>query len=109
MSILTISSLNFIYNPTGNVITGDLNIINDTFLRDVFRGPKYSEPNTINWKHILEMLMDAVEDYATQSAKGERGAVYTISEWMENMGSLIQIRIKKKPQCVNEHSQNINR
>jgi hypothetical protein len=37
--------------------------------------------------------MDSVEDYARQSAKGEREDVYTLSEWME---SVIQIRIKNK-------------
>ena len=41
----TCASFPFIYNPTGHVITGDLNIINNTCLRDVFaKGPKYHEP-----------------------------------------------------------------
>jgi len=43
------SSFQFIYNPAGQVITGDLNIIINTSLRDVFaKGPKNREPNSIN-------------------------------------------------------------
>jgi hypothetical protein len=57
----------FIYNPTGHVLTGDLKIINNTSLRDVFaKGPKYREPKSIHWKHKFKILMDSVEDYATQ-------------------------------------------
>jgi hypothetical protein len=29
-------------------------------------GPKYREPNSINWKHNFEILMDSVKDYARQ-------------------------------------------
>ena len=49
------------------IITGDLKIINNTSLRDVFaKGPKYREPKSIHWKHKFKILMDSVEDYATQ-------------------------------------------
>jgi hypothetical protein len=53
-------------------MTGDLIIIKNTSLRDVFtKGPKYREPKSINWKY--EILMDFVEDYARQWVK--RGLV----------------------------------
>jgi hypothetical protein len=40
----TCGSFPFIYNPTGHVITGDLKIINNISLRNVFaKGPKYRE------------------------------------------------------------------
>ena len=38
----------FIYNPAGHVISGDQNIINNIFLRDVFA-------KSINWKHIFKI------------------------------------------------------
>ena len=48
----TCASSPFIYNLTGHAITGDLTIINNTSLRDVFaKGHKYREPKFINWKH----------------------------------------------------------
>ena len=55
----------FIYNPACHVITGNLKIINNTSLRDVFaKGLKYREPKFINWKHNFKILMDSVGDYA---------------------------------------------
>ena len=47
----TCASSPFKYNPTGHVIAGDLKIINNTSLREVFaKGPKYREPKSIYWK-----------------------------------------------------------
>ena len=77
----TCASSPFIYNPTGHVITGDLKIINNTFLRDVFaKGPKYREPKSINWKHDFKILMDSVENYARQWAKREKEDFDTLSK-----------------------------
>ena len=82
------------YNPADHVITGDLKIINNTSLQDVFtKGPKYREPQSINWKHNFRMLMDSVEDYARQWAKREKEDLDTLSEWVKSVRSLIQIRI----------------
>ena len=82
------------YNPADHVITGDLKIINNTSLQDVFtKGPIYREPQSINWKHNFRMLMDSVEDYARQWAKREKEDLDTLSEWVKSVRSLIQIRI----------------
>jgi hypothetical protein len=90
----TCASSPFIYNPADHVITGDLKIINNTSLQDVFtKGPKYREPQSINWKHNFRMLMDSVEDYARQWAKREKEDLDTLSEWVKSVRSLIQIRI----------------
>ena len=55
--------------------------------------PKYREPKSMNWKHNFKILMDSVEDYARQWAKREED-LYTLSEGVKNVRSLIQIRIK---------------
>jgi hypothetical protein len=90
----TCASSPFIYNQTGHVITGDLKIINNTSLRDVFaKGPKYREPKSINWKRNFKILMDSVEDYARQWAKHEKEDLDTLTEWVKSVRSLIQIRI----------------
>ena len=52
--------------------------------------------------------MDSVEDYARQWEKREKEDLYTLSEWVKSVRSLMQIRIKK-PQWVYEHSLYINR
>ena len=78
----------FIYNPTGHVVIGDLKNINNTSLR---KGPKYREPKSINWKHNFKILMDAVGDCTRQWAKREK-EFDNLSEWVESVRSLIQIR-----------------
>ena len=41
----------FCYEPHGHVITGDLRVIENAKLRElVAKGPKYREPNRVNWK-----------------------------------------------------------
>jgi hypothetical protein len=61
-----------INNPSGHVITGDLNIIQHENLRKVIsHGPKFREPQHINWKHDFKIIMDAVEDYARRWIKRE--------------------------------------
>ena len=103
----TCTSSPFIYNPTGHVITGDLKVINNTSLREVFaKWPKYREPKSINWKHNFKILMDSVEDYARQWAKREKGDLDTLSEWVR---SLIQIRIKKFSGSMSTRSKSINK
>jgi hypothetical protein len=34
-------------------------------------GPKFREPQHINWKHNFKIIMDAVEDYARRWIKRE--------------------------------------
>jgi hypothetical protein len=53
-------------------ITGDLNIIQHESLRKVIsHGPKFREPQHINWKHNFKIIMDAVQDYARRWIKRE--------------------------------------
>ena len=52
-------------------------------------------PNPVNWKQNFKLLMDSVEDYARQWAKRENIGVDTLSEWVKNVRSLVQIQIKK--------------
>ena len=41
----------FCYESHGHVITGDLRVIENAKLRElVAKGPKYREPNRVNWK-----------------------------------------------------------
>ena len=56
----------------GHVITGDLNIIQHESLRKVISdGPKFREPQHINWKHSFKIIMDVVEDYTRRWIKRE--------------------------------------
>jgi hypothetical protein len=92
------------YNSAGHVINGDLKIINNTSLREVFaKWPKYRELNSINWKHNLSIRMNSVEKYARQSVTHGKEDLYTISEWVKSVRSLIQIIIKKNSTCLWAH------
>jgi hypothetical protein len=83
----TCASSQFIYNPTGHVITGDLKVINNTSLREVFaKWTIYREPRSINWKNNFKILMDSVEDYDRQWAKPEKVDLDTLSEWVKSVG-----------------------
>ncbi|XP_063420847.1 salivary glue protein Sgs-3-like [Mytilus trossulus] len=56
--------------PAGHIITGDLGIVTNEQLRELLtKGPKYRIPQPNNWKKNFKLLMDAVEDYATQSCQ----------------------------------------
>ena len=51
----------FCYELHGNVITGDLMVIEIVKFRElVARGPNYQEPNKINWKSMETMVSDSM-------------------------------------------------
>ena len=55
----------FCYEPHGHVITGDLRVIENAKLRElVAKGPKYREPNRVNWKAIETMFLESIDLYA---------------------------------------------
>ena len=55
----------YLYSPVGHIITGNLNIIDNTKLRDLIsKGPKYRESPSFTWKYNFKLVMDAIEDYA---------------------------------------------
>jgi len=69
------------YNPIGHVITGDLAIVTNDKLRNTLcKGPKYRDPQHINWNQNLKLLMDSVEDYARKWAKQEEVELDTLSQ-----------------------------
>ena len=66
------SSSQFLYQPAGHIVTGDLNIVDNTCLRDfISEGPKYREPQKFSWKYNFKLIMESVEDYARSWAKQE--------------------------------------
>ena len=97
----------FQYNPSGHVITGDLNII----LRKVIsHGPKFREPQHINWKHNFKIIMDAVEDYARRWIKrkvDQDPQLEFLSDWVRTIRSLVQGRIHKLKNCVNSRPKSV--
>ena len=101
----------FQYNPSGHVITGDLNIIQHESLRKVIsHGPKFREPQHINWKHNFKIIMDAVEDYTRRWIKREVDQdpeLESLSDWVRTIRSLVQGRIHKLKNCVNSRPKSV--
>ena len=101
----------FQYNPSGHVITGDLNIIQHESLRKVIsHGPKFREPQHINWKHNFKIIMHAVEDYARRWIKREVDQypeLESLSDWVRTIRSLVQGRIHKLKNCVNSRPKSV--
>ena len=84
----------FCYIPAGHVITGDLNIVRISKLRDILsKGPKYREPRSFTWKQNSKLILDSVEEYARRWAKKEDVEVDTLSEWVKSVMSLVNRRV----------------
>ena len=84
----------FKYAPIGHVVTGDLNLVQHNSLRNTMsRGPKFREPQHINWNHNFKIIMESVEEYARKWAKREDVELDTLSEWVKSVRHLVRGRI----------------
>ena len=86
----------FIYQPTGHVITGNLGIIENRKLRKLLtKGPSYREQNNINWDTNQKILNKAIRDYKRQWAKKEKVDSRVLDEWQCKILETVQARIDK--------------
>ena len=96
----------FCYEPHGHVITGDLRVIENAKLRElVAEGPKYREPNRVNWKATETMFLESIDLYAKNWPKREQVEFKYLSEWKDQLKELVADRISnlkghfKSPKC----------
>jgi hypothetical protein len=76
----------------------------------ISHGPKFREPQHINWKHNFKIIMDAVEDYARRWIKREVDQdpeLESLSDWVRTIRSLVQGRIHKLKNCVNSRPKSV--
>ena len=67
---------NFLYQPLGHVITGDLRIMKNKKLRNLIaKGPNYREQNNIDWDLCHKLCMDDINNYRKRWANGEKVAL----------------------------------
>ena len=84
----------FCYNPAGHIITGNLNLVRISKLRDILsKGSKYKEPRSFTWKQNFKLILDSVEEYARRWAKKEDVEVDTLSKLVKTVMSLIKRRV----------------
>ena len=55
----------------------------------VAKGPKYREPNKINWKSTKTMVLDSIDLYAEQWSKREQVDLKYLSEWKDQIKKFI--------------------
>ena len=96
----------FCYEPHGHVITGDLRVIENAKLRElVAKGPKYREPNRVNWKAKETMFLESIDLYAKNWSKREQVELKYLSESKDQLKELVADRISnlkghfKSPKC----------
>ena len=96
----------FCYQPHGHVITGDLRVIENAELREIVaKGPKYREPNRVNWKTTETMFLESIDLYAKNWFKREQVELKYLSEWKDQLKELVADRISnlkghfKSPKC----------
>ena len=62
-------SSQYMYTPAGNVVTGNLKIIEDYKLRKlIMKGPSHREQNSINWDLNMKLCKDAIVKYTKKWA-----------------------------------------
>ena len=82
------------YEPHGHVFTGDLRVIENARLRElVAKGPKYREPNRVNWKATETMFLESINLYAKHWSKREQVDLKYLSEWKDHLKELVTDRI----------------
>ena len=96
----------FCYEPHGHVTTGDVRVIENAKLREfVAKGPKYREPNRVNWKATETMFLESIDLHAKNWSKREQVELKYLSEWKDQLKELVADRISnlkglfKSPKC----------
>ena len=91
-----------------HVITGDLMVIENVKLRElVAKGPKYREPNKINWQSTETMVSDSIDLYTEQWSKREQGDLKYLSEWKDQINELVVERILSFKEKIRSPKQKI--
>ena len=89
----------FNYSPLGHVITGDLNIVSNPKLRDIFRkGPKYRLPRKIDWSLNYDIICKGVLDCQTNWAKRNHIPQTVLDEWVNAVLSKVKSKATKLSQ-----------
>ena len=91
----------FCYEPHGHVITGDLRVIENARMP----GPKYREPNRVNWKATKTLILESIHLYVKNWSKREQVDLKYLPEWKDHLKELATDRISnlkghfKSPKC----------
>ena len=102
--LASVRNPNFAMNHMANVITGDLKVIENAKLRElVAMGPKYREPNRVNWKATETMFLESIDLCAKNWSKRDQVELKYLYEWKDQLNELDRISDLKghfrSPEC----------
>ena len=87
-------------------VLNDLRVIENAKLRElVGKGPKYREPNRVNWKATETMFLESIDLYAKNWSKREQVELKYLPEWKDQLKELVADCISnlkghfKSPKC----------
>ena len=83
-------------------------VIENVKLRElVAKGPKYREPNKINWKSMETMVLDSIDLYAEQWSKWEQVDIKYFSEWKDQIKESVVKSISSLKEKIRSPKQKI--
>ena len=81
-------------------------VIENVRLRElVAKGPKYREPNKINWQSTETMVSNSIDPYAEQWSKREQVDFKYLSEWKDQIKELVVERISSLKEKIRSPKQ----
>jgi len=88
------SNSKFCNNKVGHIITGDLDFVNNSKLRELFGyGTSYRIPKSNNWNKIYEKLCIAVDECLATWCKKEHVDIQVLLDWKHTLLQHVQDRI----------------
>ena len=83
-------------------------VIENVTLRDlVAKGPKYREPNKINWQSTETMISNSIDLYVEQWSKREQVDLKYLSEWKDQIKELVVEHISSLKEKIRSPKQKI--
>ena len=71
----------------------------------VAKGPKYREPNKINWQSMETMVSNSIDLYVEQWSKREEVDLKYLSEWKDQIKELVVERISSLKEKIRSPKQ----
>ena len=92
--LLRLSNSNYLYPSAEHVITGNLNVIPDTRVRNIFsKGPIYRFPSNIDFSKCRREIAASLNDLSNHWCKWKNVEPDALKEWKINIFKIIDTRI----------------
>ena len=80
----------------GHILTGDLRIVKNNKLRKLLcKGPKYREPNSINWTKCKSEIKNSLVNFSSNWCNKKGIPTTSFLEWINKIMTKVDIRIKQ--------------